>query len=334
MKRPIIYASIFLLTALIVFAWIYFPSQNIDSKLEPAKPETNLYLGWIYSGSYAGDALASTTFAAQNNLTIRVHEGGQGLDPLKLVGDGSFGIASSDDVLRAADKGMDVVIVGVATDSSPVAFLALESSGISKPEDFKGKRVGMLPFGSTQWIYRSLLVHNKINRDSITEVPIGPDLKTFLVSATHDVHPAYVYDETVDLDKQGIKYRIIRPGEWGVHFKGPVYFTTRRTVETNPGLVTAFVRSTIAGWRAAYADPQAAIAALGQLSPTLNKERELEVLKRGLPLFVDPSRPILSSDTETWRDMISDLTEYGFLSKTLDPTKIIDMQFVTKAHGK
>jgi NitT/TauT family transport system substrate-binding protein len=330
MKRPYILLIAFVVALLLLLGWRYWSTRT------PPGPETStdLYLGWIFSGAYAGDALATSSFAKDNGLVIHVHGGGQGLDPIKLVNDGSFGIASSDDVLRAIDRGADLVIVGVINDLSPACFIALQQSGITKPADLVGKRVGVLPFGSTQWVYRSLLKHNNIRRESITEVTVGPDLKSFLLANSHDVHPAYVYDETVTLDREGVKYNIIRPSDWGVRFKGPVYFTTRTTVDKSPQLVTAFIRSTISGWKAANQDPQSAIQALTKLAPTVDPSRELEVLKRGLPLYVETSRPLLYSDPKTWGEMIRDLVEYGFLSKPIDPEKVIDMRFVTNAHGQ
>jgi NitT/TauT family transport system substrate-binding protein len=209
MKRSYIFISVFVVSLLLFFGWRYWSRPPVTEPPPGEVLATDLYLGWIFSGSYAGEAVAASNSAKQNQLVINVHGGGQGLDPLKLVGDSSFGIASSDDVLRAIDKGADLIIIGVATDLSPAVFISLQKSVITKPSDFVGKRVGILPFGSTQWVYRSLLKRNNLKRESITEVTVGPDLKAFLLADTHDVQPAYIYDETVSLDKQVVKYNII-----------------------------------------------------------------------------------------------------------------------------
>ena len=46
-----------------------------------------------------------------------------------------------------------------------------------------------------------------------------------------------MYDETITLDQESIKYNLIEPRDLA-KFKGPVYFTTRHVVEMQPGQPT------------------------------------------------------------------------------------------------
>ncbi len=80
---------------------------------------TTLKLNWIFTGSFAPEALSAITYAAKNHLTLKLEQGGQGKDPLKLVRDNEFGAAAADEILRADDKGADFVIIGLINYNSP-----------------------------------------------------------------------------------------------------------------------------------------------------------------------------------------------------------------------
>lgn len=304
------------------------PSESTDQPAQVSNAKTVreavVYLGWLYSGAYAGEALAAKQFDARNGLELKLRQGGIGLDPLRLVSDGTFGVAAADEVIKAiANNDAPLAIVGVLNDDAPAAFVALKSSGIASPQGFPGKRVGILPFGSTRLIYLSLLKELKIPRNRITEVTVTPDLRPFVARSTHDVQPVYVYDEPVTLDKQHVEYNIIVPQDYGVRYKGPVYFTTLATLQNDPALVTSFLRATAEGWRAAHNDPRAAIGALAEVAGSIDNERELEVLRRALPYYVSQTRRLFDSDPETWRPMIDAMQEYEVISRRIEPTTFL-----------
>ena len=202
-------------------------------------------------------------------------------------------MASADEIIRAIDKGADLVIVGVLNNEHPGAFVASASSGITRPQDFVGKRVGLLPFGSMGLIYQAMLEANDIDRSKINEVVVSPDLRPFISGRTHDVQPIFIFDETTTLDKLNFQYKIIKPSDYGVHFKGQSYFTTSATVRNNPSLVAVFVKSLAEGWRIAVTDQQLVMNALKTLSPNADLDHEAEMLRRGVPYFVTSGNTIL-----------------------------------------
>ena len=298
----------------------------------PSGLSTKVHLGWLISGAYGGEALAAEKFGPMEGIDITLQPGGPGLDPLRLVKDGTFGVASADEVIRVIEKGAPLVIVGVLNEDAPAAFAALLSSGITNPTNFIGKRVGILPFGSTGLIYQSLLARQNIKPGQVTEVPISADLRPFITGSTHDVQPIYVYDETVSLDAQNIKYSLILPRDYGVVFKGPVYFTTKDTIKNHPELVQRFILAAILGWRQALQSPDSAIDALARIAPSIDKKRELEVLKRALPYYGDAKRKPLTTDVNSWQQMIDDMVKFKVLANPIDPKAFLDMSFVNDTY--
>ncbi len=287
-----------------------------------------LHLNWVWSGSFAGEAIAVAEIAPSRGFKLQAKPGGQGLDPLKLVRRGDFGVAAADEILRANDKGADFVIIGVLNDVSPAAFVSLASSGISSPRDFPGKRVGVLPFGSTGLVYQSMMKSAGIDRALVTEVVVSPDLRPFISGATHDVQPVFVFDEPVTLDAQGIKYNLILPSAFGVAFKGMCYFTTRSTIEEMPETVRDFVQIMAEAWRRTRENPARAVDLLRGIDGSIDAGRELALLSRGMSFFVDDTRRPLDSDPDSWAPMIEDLKSFGVISEIVNADEFLDLRFV------
>ena len=314
---------------LLVLALLVVGFVQCDRKPQGDGLSTTLRLNWIYTGSFAGEVLGQKEFAKRHNLDLKIQPGGQGLDPIKLVGDGEFGTAAADEILAANDKGADLVIVGVINYDSPAAFVSKAENNIKTPKDFEGKKVGVLPFGSTGLVYKSLLKKNNVDPKKITEQTVSPDLKLFLLG-NYNVHPVFAFDEPVSLEAQGVGYNLIVPKNFGVRFKGPCYFTRRATVEKNPALVQAFVNTMADGWREAIKDPAKAIGALKEVSATIDEARERKVLEKGIPYYAGYQGKPLTSDVDSWREMIEDLKSFGIIKGDVDLNRVLNFSFINR----
>lgn len=311
-----------------IVAAAFFIGCSSSPNPEINRMSTTLRLNWIYTGSFAGDALAATNVAQRYDLQLKLQPGGQGLDPIKLTNENEFGAASSDEVLVANEKGADLVIVGVVNDVSPAVFISKAEDNIKEPKDFEGKTVGVLPFGSTGLVYKALLKKANVDASKVKEKTVSPDLKVFLSTDSYQVQPAFVFDEPVSLDAQGIKYNLIEPKNYGVRFKGVCYFTTRSTVEKNPKLVQAFVNTMAEAWKEVIASPQRGIASLKKLAPDIDEARELKVIERGIPYFEGNGQKPLTSDMASWNEMANDLKEFGLLQNTDVIPRTLNFTFV------
>lgn len=309
-------------------------SCNNGGETNSKNKSTTLKLNWIYTGSFAPEALSAKEVASRNNLTLKLEPGGQGKDPLKLVGDNEFGAAAADEILRANDKGGQFVIIGVINYNSPACFLSLEKDNIRTPKDFEGKTIGILPFGSTGLVYKLLLKKAGVDALKLKEVTVYPDLKVFLSGKTHQVQPAFIYDETVSLDLQNIRYNVIEPKDYGVVFKGPCYFTTVNTVKNNPELVQAFINTVAQGMNEAIKNPERAIKALKEIAPDINEARELKVWRKGAPYYMGYNNQPLTSDTNSWHEMIEELKSFGEIKNEPDLSTVLNFKFVNKFYSK
>ncbi|HEY4325164.1 MAG TPA: ABC transporter substrate-binding protein [Mucilaginibacter sp.] len=322
------------ITIALAILFLTIGCTNHTKNATDSKLTTTLKLNWIFTGSFAPEAFSAKNYAAKNNLTLKLEPGGQGKDPLKLVKDNEFGAAAADEILHANDKGADFVIVGLINYDSPACFISQEKDNIKTPKDFEGKTVGILPFGSTGLIYKILLKKARVDESKIKEVSVYPDLKIFLTGHTHQVQPAFIYDETVSLDLLNVKYNIIEPAKYGVVFKGPCYFTTAKTVAENPALVKAFIATMAQGMNAAIARPVDAVKALKAVAPEINESRELKVWVKGAPYYRGHSNKPLTWDIDSWTNMVSELMAFKELKQTPNLNKTLNATFIDDYYKK
>lgn len=309
--------------------------QRDRSGASVERAEGTLRLAWIPSGSYAGEVVGAKRFAAAHNLELTIQPGGIGLNPITLVQTGSStcGAAAAEEVIAANDKGAQLSIVGVINQVAPVAFVTLTKSGIVAPKAFEGKRVGVLPFGSTRLVYQSVMERNSVDRSKVREINVSPDMRPF-IEGRYDVHPVFIYDETVTLDQQGIEYNIIDPTKFGVtDFIGQVYFCRRDTVRDQPELVRSIVATLADGWRYALANQAAAIQDLKEFAPEIDPVREALVLQKGRSYFEGYEGRPLDSDLESWNAMVGELQRLGLTTHKADVDSLLALSFVKEYYN-
>jgi len=328
--------KIIVVSAIVIIALggiILYQNQNKNKSEELNK--ASVALSWIPSASFTGDIVGLTKFDEQNGLDLNAEFGGPGINTAQQVQSGqhTFGYLAADEVLAANDKGADFVILGVVSYYSPAGFVSLAEKNIKTPKDLEGKKVGILPFGNATMIYESMLKKNNVNRKTINESTVSADMKPFL-SGSYDVHPVFVYDETVDLDKQGIAYNVIKPQDFGVSIKGPVYFTKRETLEQHPEMVKAFVTTMAEGWNYAIKNPDESISLLKAYAPEIDESRERKVLEKGIPYFTGYKNQPLNSDTESWNDMVEEMKDAGAIKNNVDLGRVLQFQFIHQYYQK
>jgi NitT/TauT family transport system substrate-binding protein len=309
-----------------------------DKKPEPPELVTRVTLQqeWFPQANYAGALVAADEFATNNGLEIVIQPGGgDGVDPVLLVSSGQrdFGDAAADKVLIAIEKRKaDLVIIGVVNIDSPTCFLAKTEKHISTPKDFENHTVGVLSGTATEYVYRTLCAKQHLDKTKIKEVEASFELPTF-ISGQYDVRPAFIYDEPVSLDLQGITYSTIEPKIYGVKFLGTVYFTTGKNVREHRDKVQRFIDSIADGWRLALKYPDRAIQLLKRFDKNVDEKRELLSLQKGHPYFEGKNGKVLLSDLSDWQEMVGELKAQGAIGD-IDLSAAIDNRFIQDYHRR
>jgi len=266
---------------------------------------------WFPNANYAGALMANEVFASANRIHLDILPGSDQVDAIKLLvsGQTDFADVGADRVLDANARNADLVVVGVVNAISPVVFVVKESSGISSPQDFVGKRVGILPGTPTETVYRLMMQRARVDRQKVREMEVPFELATF-ISGEYDVRPAFAYDEPVTLEREHIAIRpLIEPSRFGVEFLGTVYVTTRKYIDANPDRTRRFVVAVADGWRYALRHQDFAIASLHRYDPKSDSARELIALRKAEPFLSGEGGKVLFASRERWQRMVEQLRE-------------------------
>jgi ABC-type nitrate/sulfonate/bicarbonate transport system substrate-binding protein len=310
----------------------YKPATQPPENGSPAAVE--LRQEWFPYSGFAGEVSAAKRFAKDQQIDLKITPGSEEVDPIKLVLSGSadFGVVGGDLLVAAVAKGAPLVAIGVINYKSPTCFIVHANSGIKGPNDFIGKRVGILPGTNTERVYQLMMKRAGVDRSKVKETPVPFELQTFILGQ-YDVRPAFIYDETVSLEQQKIPYEVIDPSKFGVNFTGTVYFTRRDVIEKKRDLVQKLVSTLAKGWDFALKNPDDAIQDLVGAYPDLKADRERRSLELAKPYFSGEDGKPLYASAQTWSAMIKGLEEIGVItSNSVRVEQVWDDSFVRRIY--
>jgi NitT/TauT family transport system substrate-binding protein len=250
--------------------------------------EVNYRLKWLYNVSTVGDLYAEAQgYFARNGLKVNVKPGGPERDALKELelGHAQFGVASADQVLRAAAKGAPIVVLAQLFQVNPLQWIYRPDRTLfTTPEDLKGKSIGVTFGGNDEAILRALLARYGITEDQVSLFSVRYDYTPFYEGKVA-FWPLYLNAQAViigeKLEKAGEKYAFMSPDALGVRFVANSVVTTREMLEKRPETVKRFLTALLQGWQDAL-DPKNEDQAVKVLLAA-DRETLEAVVRRQLP---------------------------------------------------
>jgi NitT/TauT family transport system substrate-binding protein len=252
-------------------------------------------------------------------------------DAMALVGAGDlpFAVVSGEQVLLARAQGLPVVYVAAWYQQYPVAVVSKTAQGIVKPQDLKGRVIG-LPglFGANYIGLEALLFSAGLSDKDVTLNSIGFTQVEAL--ATDQVQAASVYaaNEPVQLKAQGYDVNEIRVGDY-VQLASNGLVTNEKTIASNPALVRAMVKALLRGLDDTIKDPDGAyeiskqyVENLGNTDASVQKE----VLARSIEFW--KADRLGESNPAAWENMRDVLLKMGLLKESLDVNAAFTNKFL------
>jgi NitT/TauT family transport system substrate-binding protein len=294
--------------ALMLFPMLVFLSAcGQKEKLE----EVNYRLKWLYNVSTVGDLYAEAQgYFARNGLKVNVKPGGPERDALKELelGHAQFGVASADQVLRAAAKGAPIVVLAQLFQVNPLQWIYRPGQTLfTTPEDLKGKSIGVTFGGNDEAILRALLARYGISEDQVSLFSVRYDYTPFYEGKVA-FWPLYLNAQAViigeKLEKAGEKYAFMSPDALGVRFVANSVVTTREMLEKRPETVKRFLAALLQGWQDAL-DPKNEVQALKVLLAA-DRETLEDAVRRQLPvtrqlMATSPASEFGKIDAAAWQ---------------------------------
>jgi NitT/TauT family transport system substrate-binding protein len=273
--------------------------------------EVDYRLKWLFNVSTVGDLYAENRgYFMRHGLKVNVKPGGPERDALKELelGHAQFGVASADQVLRAAAKGAPILVLAQLFQVNPLHWIYRpDQISFSSGDDLKGKRIGVTFGGNDEAILRALLARYGIAENQVTLFSVRYDYMPFYEKRV-DFWPLYLNAQAViigeKLEKAGEPFAFLSPDQLGVRFVANSVVTTREMVEKRPETVKRFLAALLEGWRDAL-DPRHEEQAI-QVLLEADRETPEAVVRRQLPvtreLMLPPAGIAFGTiDTAAWK---------------------------------
>lgn len=293
--------------------------------------ELTLGLSWIHQAQFCGPYYADRHgLYAREGLKVGFVPATIDRDPLDefIAGKYDFVIAQPDTLIAARRKGHRFKAVAVTYRIHPMVFLALPRSGIIRPDDFRGKTIGVAY--SEKLILMGLLRKMNIDESEVSIVKRPYDFES-LRSGEIDVQAGWATDELQRARRAGLVLNVISPYDYGITFYADVLTVRESLIEKEPELVEKFVRATRNGWIAALQDPRESAKLPLHYDPALDPEHEAQVLRASAPLIHTGTDPIGSMRLDEWEAMVETLHGQGVIPERVPAGELFTMRFVGAA---
>ena len=257
-----------------------------------AQTPIKFQLDWRFEGP-AALFLASTAKgyykAAGLDVTIDAGNGSGGTVTRVASGSYDMGFADMAALMEfhannpdAANKPVAVMMV---YNNTPAAVLALKSSGITKPSDLNGKKLGAPIFDAGRKAFPIFAKANGVSNVQWTSMD-PPLRETMLVRGDIDAITGFGFTSLLNLEARGVKAAdvVVLPyPAYGVKLYGNAIIASPKMIKENPQAVKAFLSAFLKGIKEVVANPDPAIEYVKARDGIINVELE----KRRLRLAID-----------------------------------------------
>jgi NitT/TauT family transport system substrate-binding protein len=230
----------------------------------PSVTSVRMQLSWLPSSQFAGYLVAKAKgFYRAAGLNVTILPGGPNVNDVQSLvsGQADVTVDRTSTLFASIDKGIPIKAIAEFDHESGFWLIAKKSTGITKPADLRGKRIGI--FSDDVFEYDAMLSKMGLNPKT--------DVKTFYEGFTmtpwiNNQYPVAMvtsWDELQSVYEAGIKpsqLTFFKPTSYGVGILHGCLIATDQMISSHPAALKAFVAATIKGWRYAYAHPSEAVA--------------------------------------------------------------------------
>lgn len=308
-----------------------------------AADKTRLRLNWMYYGSHAGFALGKDKgYYADAGIDLDIRSGNGSGSAHRLVanGDSTFSYGSCASMTNLVAQGADLISVAVIDAMGTEAVLVRPDAGVKTLADLKGKAILTTANAGVNTFFPLVLKNAGLKPEDvkIINVPESALVSGFIQSSGGAVGIlGGLDDKPAEIKTAGGPAPVsFAYSDFGVNQVGYCIVAAKKTVDSNPDLVKRFVQATVKSYKEAEANPEAAVAAMGDIvGGTMNeaegKAQALAVLKVTLGVLYSANnkeKKLGMNVPADWDDMLTLMKTYNNLQTTKPATAFYTNAFL------
>lgn len=300
-----------------------------DTGREPVQ----LLLDWKAQMEHAGFYVAEAKgFYAREGLEVEILEGSGAPTTAQLIGNGTYklGVSSGSATVMARAKGIPVVSLAVINQHSPVVVYSLAKSGITRPEQLVGKRVGVNIGGTKHREFQALLTHLGIDENAIQLMGMTESSPAPLLAGQVDAMLGYTEDQPVTVELRGEEVNRIALADHGIDLYSTNIIVNQAYLEENPDLVRRFLRASLEGWAYAVDHPAEAVDAYMAARPESDRAFNEANFRKLIPILQSPdveTHGFGFQTAEKWASTEDILHGLGMIEKRVDVAVIFSNDY-------
>jgi len=181
------------------------------------------------------------------------------------------------------------VAVMMVYNDTPSSVMALKKSGIKKPADLSGKKLGAPVFDAGRRAFPIFAKANAVT--NVAWTAMDPPLReTMLVRGDVDAITGFTFTSLLNLEARGVKAQdvtVLPYPDFGVKLYGNAIIVSPKMIKENPAAIKAFLAAFAKGAKDVIANPAAAIADVKARDGIVNVELETRRLKLAIDTVIN-----------------------------------------------
>ena len=311
-----------------------FASLIVVACSESEPEDIVVTLDWFQNANHVGvyEAVDKGYFSDENlNVTVEPPADPAAILGLVASGDSDFAFYYQPDLLQARQEGIPVVAVAGIVQRPLNSIMALKSSGITRPSDLVGKKIGTPGLPWNEAMLTTMLEADGASRDDVEVIDLGWTVSQGLMAGTVDaIIGVYWTYESIIMENEGHESNVLMPDDWGVpSYYELVLVTSEDNVKNNSEMVEKFVKAFNKGYGAAADDPQGSIDTMLRLNPDaeIDEATDREGVELLAPLWKSVGAPVGSFDGARWESLVTWMKTQGLINDSLKAADAYDDSF-------
>jgi NitT/TauT family transport system substrate-binding protein len=255
-------------------------SAALPARAQAARPRIRFVLDWRFEGPASLVLLGQLRkYYEQEGLDVSVDTGPGSAGTVARVASGAYDMGAADVAAMVEfmannpdNPGARMQAVYMLYDYTAATVFALKKSGITKPADLEGKKLGAPVFDAGRKTFPLFVKANKLDASKIAWTSMEPPLREpMLARGDVDAITAFSFTSPLNLNTIGVRDDQIvqmRYPDHGVRLYGNAIFASQKLIDENPQAIRAFLRALNRSVRETIADPDAAIQSNAVIAST------------------------------------------------------------------